>query len=135
MPLRTAKRERDRSAAGRPVFMDASGRRLRHTRIAGLITVTGVVAYMGLVGSAFLGAPNIIGPLLPEAIASQKRPAAHAPVRQTAPPTSHSPSVPAPSTSVPLKPAPAPVATAAPPPSPSSCTAQAGWLSGCDDSL
>jgi len=103
------------------VFVDASGRRLRHTRIAGLITVTGVVAFMGLVGSAFLGVPNIIGPLLPEAIASQKHPAAHAPVKPTAPPTSHSPSVPVSSTSAPHEPAPAPapVSTTAPSPSPS----------------
>src|SRR5665647_1764805 len=126
MPLRNAKRERDRSAAGRPVFVDASGRRLRHTRIAGLITVTVVVAYIGLVGSAFLGAPNIIGPLLPEAIASQKRPAAHARALPTEPPTSHSPSVPAPRTSAPQVqvpvPAPAPVSTAAPSPSPSPST-------------
>lgn len=87
----------DRSAVRRPVFVDASGQRLRWARIGGLVAVAGLVAYVGLVVSAFLGGPNVVGPLLPSALAPQHN-AAESRHILPSPPTATERPVPAPGT-------------------------------------
>lgn len=122
-----AQRERDQSAAGRPVFVDSSGRRLRRSRIAGLLTVTGVIAYIGLVASAFFGAPDIAGPALPAGQSAQEVREVRAPVAPEEA-AAYSPPARAPVPSVPetdQQTAPAPSPTAAPAPAPSPTTAPA----------
>ncbi|MDQ4503669.1 hypothetical protein [Sinomonas sp. ASV322] len=48
-----------------PIFVDASGRRLRRVRIAGGIFLVLVVGYVALLAVALLGGPNIAAPYLP----------------------------------------------------------------------
>lgn len=107
---RTTKRD---PKAGESVFVDASGQRLKFIRMACLITLTGVVAYVGLLGSVFLELPNTMGPLLPVATDVFGGPVADALLLPVAPRTGDSTpaSTPAPGTSVPpeLASAPGPV--------------------------
>ncbi|SEI15293.1 hypothetical protein SAMN04515692_12343 [Leifsonia sp. CL147] len=94
------------------MFVDASGKRLRRARIGGLAALAGVTAYVALVGSAFLGGPDIIAPLLPEAFAPQ----VHSSGRQPAVTRSPLPSSPKPPSAVPDAPPadPSPVSRVAP---------------------
>lgn len=98
------------------MFVDASGRRLRRARIGGLAALAGVTAYVALVGSAFLGGPNIIAPLLPEAFAPQVHSSGQQPAVTRSPlPSSPKPPSPAPDDAPPADPSPvSPVAPASP---------------------
>lgn len=97
MPFWNAKPRHRRTAADGPVFVDPSGRRLRRARITGLVALSGVIAYVGLVGSAFLGGPDIIGPLLPEALAPHLHSTGQQPL-ETPTPTPSNPKPQAPDT-------------------------------------
>jgi len=76
-----------------PVFVDASGRRLRRIKVTGLGVLGLAAGYVILLLIAFLGGPNAAAPFLPLGIS----PAAPAAV-PAAPPASHRPT----STATPL---------------------------------
>ncbi|MCU6482542.1 hypothetical protein [Arthrobacter sp. A2-55] len=76
-----------------PVFVDASGRRLRRIKVMGLGVLGLAAGYVILLLIAFLGGPNAAAPFLPLGIS----PAAPAAV-PAAPPASHRPT----STATPL---------------------------------
>ena len=79
-----------RSSSGDgPVFVDASGRRLRRAHIIGGLALGAVAVYVGLVCSAFLGGPNIVGPLLPPALRSPASANAHEPPSPAPSPAAH----------------------------------------------
>lgn len=59
-----------------PIFVDASGRRLRKVKIAGLAASTLVAAYLVLLLLAFIGGSNVAAPYLPLPVpAAGERPA------------------------------------------------------------
>jgi hypothetical protein len=122
-----------------PVFVDASGRRLRGVRVVAGIALTAAVSYVGLLASAVLGGPTIEAPFLPQPpvaaqnapvpspqpTASENRPARPAPkptasfpppiVRATPAPSTAAPApatAPGPSTAPASDPTPAPQASA-----------------------
>jgi hypothetical protein len=49
-----------------PVFVDATGRRLRRAQLAGRVALGLVAGYVALVVAALLGAPNVAAPFLPQ---------------------------------------------------------------------
>lgn len=59
-------------AAPVPVFLDATGRRLKRARVAGGAVTALVVAYVALLLSAALGGPSIDAPFLPRPAAPTK---------------------------------------------------------------
>lgn len=102
------------SARHTPVFVDASGRRLRGVRVAAGIALTAALSYVGLLASAVLGGPTIEAPFLPQPpVAAQ-----NAPIPSPQPTASEarrvSPASPAPRRTASL---PAPIVRATPAPS------------------
>ncbi|WP_344781303.1 hypothetical protein [Microbacterium kribbense] len=55
-----------RPAAGIPVFLDTTGRRLRRVRVAAGAVVAAALCYAVLLVSAMVGGPTIDAPLLPQ---------------------------------------------------------------------
>jgi hypothetical protein len=68
-------------ATAGPVFVDGSGRRLRRVRLFGAVVLAGVVLYLAMIATAFIGGSDVAMPFLPYGAAD----AANRPVPTTAP--------------------------------------------------
>ncbi len=71
-----------------PIFVDASGRRLRKVKIAGLAAAALVAGYAVLLLLAFTGGSNVAAPYLPLPVPAADRPA---PSKEAQPPGSGAP--------------------------------------------
>lgn len=76
-PLSEAPTSPTSAPAPGPVFVDATGRRLRRAQLVGRIALGLVAGYVALVVAALLGAPNVAAPFLPQP--AQPSSDAHAP--------------------------------------------------------
>lgn len=77
------------SAPRGPVFVDASGRRLRRLKLIGLGALGLVAGYVLLLLVAFMGGPNVAAPYLP--LPAAAKPPAPAPVARDLPSSPSSP--------------------------------------------
>lgn len=77
LPTRRSLRQSvDQPVVGAPVFVDASGHRLRVVRIAAAVAVALALGYGALLVSAVVGGPTIDAPFLPQPPAAAGQPPA-----------------------------------------------------------